>query len=46
SKSDKEPLKKGNFPEEYKAFEGKTKYSEWEFVSKPKAEIKPTSVKP
>jgi len=35
SKSDKEPLKKANFPEEYKAFEGKTKYSEWEFVSKP-----------
>ena len=35
SKSDKEPLKKGNFPEEYKTFEGKTTYSEWEFLSKP-----------
>ncbi|MBI3398329.1 MAG: type II secretion system protein [Deltaproteobacteria bacterium] len=46
SKSDKEPLLKGNFPEEYKTFEGKAKYSEWEFVSKPNAEIKPTSVNP
>jgi len=36
SKSDKEPLKKANFHEEYKLFEGKTKYSEWEFVSQPK----------
>ena len=35
SKSEKEPLKKDNFPEEYKAFTGKTKYSEWEFISKP-----------
>lgn len=40
SKSDKEPLKKGNFPEEYKAFEEKTKYSEWEFISKPKIGMK------
>ena len=35
SKSEKEPLKKDNFPEEYNAFAGKTKYSEWEFISKP-----------
>lgn len=35
SKSEEEPLKKSNFSEEYKMFEGKTKYSEWEFVSKP-----------
>ena len=35
SKSEKEPLKKDNFPEEYKVFAGKTKYSEWEFISKP-----------
>ncbi|TAN63108.1 type II secretion system protein [bacterium] len=34
SKSDKEPLKKRNFPDEYKSFEGKTKYAEWEFVSR------------
>lgn len=35
STSDAEPLRKGGFPEEYKEFEGKTKYSEWEFVFKP-----------
>lgn len=32
STSDEEPLKKSGFPEEYKAFEGKTKYSDWQFV--------------
>ena len=31
SKSDDEPLKKANFSEENKEFEGKSKYSEWEF---------------
>jgi len=31
SKSDDEPLKKANFSEENKGFEGKSKYSEWEF---------------
>lgn len=40
SKSEKEPIKKANFPEEYKTFEAKTKYSEWEFVSKPKIGMK------
>lgn len=40
SKSEKEPLKKANFPEEYKTFEAKTKYNEWEFVSKPKIGMK------
>ncbi|GAM10518.1 hypothetical protein OR1_02807 [Geobacter sp. OR-1] len=32
SKSDAAPLKQAGFPEEYITFEGKTKYSEWEFV--------------
>lgn len=31
SGSDKEPLKQGNFPEPYREFEGKKKYSEWKF---------------
>jgi len=35
STSDEEPLRKGGFPEEYADFEGKTKYSEWQFVYKP-----------
>lgn len=35
SKSEEEPLKKAGFPHEYKTFEGKTKYNEWEFISKP-----------
>ena len=35
SKSGEEPLKKAGFSDEYKTFEGKTKYSEWEFISKP-----------
>ncbi len=34
SSSDDEPLKKGNFPEEIKEFEGKTKYSDWRFGNK------------
>ncbi len=32
STSDKEPLRKAGFPEEYKDFEGKTSYSEWKFI--------------
>jgi len=32
SPSDKEPLKKSNFPNDYKDFEGKKKYNEWKFV--------------
>jgi type II secretory pathway pseudopilin PulG len=34
SPSDKEPLKKANFPEQDQDFEGKTKYGEWQFVYK------------
>ncbi len=32
STSDQEPLKKANFPTEFKDFEGKDKYSKWQFV--------------
>jgi len=35
STSEEEPLRKGGFPDEYAEFEGKTKYSEWQFVYKP-----------
>jgi type II secretory pathway pseudopilin PulG len=35
SASDKEPFKKIDFPEEYKDFLGKKKYSEWLFMFKP-----------
>ncbi len=35
SKSDEEPLKQANFPDDYKFFEGKKKYSEWVFVFTP-----------
>ncbi len=35
STSDKEPLKKGNFPKGYETFQGKMKYSEWEFKFTP-----------
>ncbi len=35
SSSDKEPLKQGNFPDQYKDFEGKKKYSEWKFLYTP-----------
>ena len=34
SASEEEPFKKGNFPEEIKEFEGKTKYSDWRFGNK------------
>lgn len=37
SGSDEAPLKRANFPEEFKVFEGKMKYSEWVFESKPQA---------
>ena len=33
SSSDKAPLKQGDFPEPYKELEGKSKYSEWQFVA-------------
>ena len=32
SKSDKEPLKKTGFPEQFQDFENKTAYKEWKFV--------------
>jgi type II secretory pathway pseudopilin PulG len=35
SPSEKEPFKKANFSEQNKDFEGKTMYSEWQFVYKP-----------
>jgi type II secretory pathway pseudopilin PulG len=34
STSEAKPLKRGNFPEALKEFEGKSKYSEWQFVYK------------
>src|SRR6266568_779545 len=34
SASEAEPLKQANFPEEFKDFEGKKKYSEWQFAYK------------
>lgn len=37
SKSNKKPLKQGNFPDMYKDFENKQKYSEWEFKLGPQA---------
>ena len=33
SKSDKTPVRQKGFPDELKDFEGKTKYSEWQFIS-------------
>jgi len=38
SRSQKEPIKKGGFPEEYESFENKKKYSEWKFVYEPEKE--------
>lgn len=35
SRSEKEPFKKKNFAEEYAGFEGKSRYSEWEFIYVP-----------
>lgn len=35
SSSKDEPVKKGNFPDEYKDFEGKNSYSDWQFVFRP-----------
>jgi len=37
SKSEKTPIKIAGFPEELKDFEGKTKYSEWQFIKEPTA---------
>ncbi len=41
SGSDKEPLKQGNFPEPYKEFEGKKKYSEWKFEAQQQTAVAP-----
>lgn len=38
SKSDKMPIKQGNFPKQYQSFEKKKKYSDWKFVYDPKKE--------
>jgi type II secretory pathway pseudopilin PulG len=35
SKSEKTPIKQADFPPELMDFEGKTKYSEWQFIMKP-----------
>ena len=35
SSSEKKPLKQGNFPDEFKDFEGKTRYNEWLFATQP-----------
>lgn len=46
SKSNEEPLKKTNFPDEFKSFEGKTKYSDWVFEYIPKIQAVPKVVTP
>jgi type II secretory pathway pseudopilin PulG len=46
SKSDEEPLKQANFPDEYKMFEGKTKYSEWVFEFTPQQVQPPQPIPP
>lgn len=35
SKSDKTPVKQSGFPAELQDFEGKTQYSEWQFIKEP-----------
>ncbi len=37
SSSNEKPLKSGGFPEEIKEFEGKAKYSDWQFVYRPQS---------
>ena len=37
SKSDKEPLKTADFPDQYKDFENKKQYSDWKFLFTPSA---------
>lgn len=41
SSSDLKPLKKANFPEEFKEFEGKDKYSTWQFLYLPQGGAQP-----
>ena len=48
STSDAEPYKQAGFPDEYKHFEGKKKYSEWVFLSEKAAQLpadKPEALK-
>jgi type II secretory pathway pseudopilin PulG len=37
SSSDKTPLKQANFPDQFQDFAGKSKYSDWQFISAVKA---------
>jgi len=45
SRSEREPIKKKNFPDELVAFEGKSKYTEWEFIYVPTPPVKPPANK-
>jgi Tfp pilus assembly protein PilE len=44
SSSEKEPIKQANFPKDYIDFEGKKKYSDWEFVWNREPKPKGTTV--
>jgi len=44
SSSEEEPLKQANFPDELNDFEGKTKYSDWQFVYRPQPPPRPSGV--
>ena len=46
SNSNDEPFKQGNFPEIIKNFEGKKKYSEWEFIYKKAPGVGPGTATP
>lgn len=41
SASEEEPFKKDGFPTEYAAFVGKSRYSDWQFIFKPKIKSNP-----
>lgn len=40
SRSNKTPIKQGNFPEQFKNFNGKNRYQEWKFIYEPAKETK------
>jgi type II secretory pathway pseudopilin PulG len=44
STSDQEPIKQGNFPPEFKHFEGKKKYSEWVFSPAKQRALMPKTI--
>lgn len=46
SASDKEPIKQANFPDQYRDFEGKKKYSEWKFMHLPQQPGAPAGQQP